>query len=119
MVLIGTTPYGYLYYVPFVGVAGGPNIIAGTVEGVDNLLKDWGGIYHVDAYLTITDKEGDRISGHITGPWPTMFFEGQAKVINTDDYPTTGKYVDVVGTTFRVEGLLADFARIHFVWYWT
>jgi len=122
MTLVRTTKEGYLYYVPFAGVAGGPNIIAGTIEGVDHLLQDWEGIYHVDAYLTITDYEGDKISAHMTGPWPsyTMFFEnGQATVIDKHGYPTTGKYVGLVDTTFRVEGLLADFSRIHFVWYWT
>lgn len=122
---------GLLFDVPFVGVAGGPNIKEAIVEGVDHLLLDWEGIGHMDVYLTDTDREGDKISAHITGMAVAqtsgllVFKNAQSTIINMPGYPTTGKYVDLIGVTFRVEGFITELSMdppggyIHVKWYWT
>ncbi|MEM3770015.1 MAG: hypothetical protein QXG76_02365 [Candidatus Bathyarchaeia archaeon] len=122
---------GLLFDVTFVGVAAGPNIKEATVEGVDHLLMDWEGIGHLDVYLTDTDKQGEKISAHITGlavtktPGRIVFENAQATVINTAGYPTTGKYTDLIGTTFNVEGFITELSinppsgYIHAKWCWT
>ena len=130
---VGVVPEGIRFDVPFEGVAGGPNIIEGTVEGVDHLLIDWEGIAHINVWLTITDKDGDKISAmetglSVAGRSPSQrAFEGlEATIINVPGYPTTGKYTGLVGTTFRSEGFISDFSRdpppphgyIHAKWYW-
>jgi len=130
-ILVGVDELGIHFDVPFEGVAGGPNIKEGTVEGVDHLLVDWEGNAHLNVYLTITDKDGDKISASETGlsVVPTAasqrVFEGlEATIIDEPDYPTTGKYTYLVGTTFRSEGFISDFSReppggyIHAKWYW-
>jgi len=122
---------GLLFDVPFVGVAGGPNVKEGTVEGVDHVLIDWEGIGHLNVYYTITDKEGDEISAHVTGlavtlnPGQTVVQDAEATIINMPGYPTTGKYIDLIGITFRDEGFIAELSveppggYIHVKWYWT
>ena len=131
---VDVVPEGIRFDVPFVGVAGGPNIKEGTVEGVDHLLIDWEGVAHMNVYLTITDKDGDKISARETGlsvagnsPSQRAFEGGEATIIDVPGYPTTGKYIGLVGTEFRSEGFISDFSRdppppphgyIHAKWYW-
>ena len=122
---------GLLFDVPFVGVASGPNIKEGTVEGVDHVLLDWQEIGHLDVYLTITDNEGDEISAHVTGlavtrnPGQVVFEGAWATIIDMLDYPTTGKYIGLIGITFRDEGFITELSTeppggyIHVKWYWT
>lgn len=123
---------GTYFAVPFEGVAVGPDIKEGTVEGVDLLLIDLIGIAHVDVYLTITDKDGDKISANAKGfsvdrnPSQKVFEGLEPTIINQLGYPTTGKYFDagLVGTKFRSEGFISDFSSdppggyIHAKWYW-
>ena len=130
---IGPVPGGYQIDVPFEGVAGGPSITEGTVEGVDHLLIDSAGVAHPNVYLTITDKDGDKISAYETGltvagrsPSQRAFEDMEAKIINDLDYPTTGKYTYLIDATFRSEGFISDFSSdplsphgyIHARWYW-
>lgn len=128
---VGVVPEGIRFDVPFEGVAGGPNIKKGTVEGVDHLLIDWENVAHVNVYFTITDKDGDKISASETGfsvvgrsPSQRAFEGMHATIIDEPDYPTTGKYTYLVGATFRSEGFISHFSRdppsgnIHAKWYW-
>ena len=129
-IFVGTVEEGILFDVSFVGVAGGPNVKGGTVVGVDHVLIDWEGTAHLDVYYTITDKEGDKISAHVTGlavpknPGQLVFEDAWATIIDVLDYPTTGKYIGLVGTTFRDEGFLTDVSvdppggYIHAKLYW-
>lgn len=126
---------GNTFDVRFEGVAGGPDIVGGTVEGVDHVLIDAEGT-HLNVYYTVTDKYGDKISAHVEGlsvvknPGLTVFVGATATVISTDEYPTTGKflYLYTEGTEFRDEGFLTAVkfdpltlsisGRIHAKWYW-
>jgi hypothetical protein len=130
-IFVGVDEQGIHFDVPFEGVAGGPNIKEGTVEGVDHLLIDWENVAHVNVYFTITDKDGDKISASETGfsvvgrsPSQRTFEGMHATIIDEPDYPTTGKYTNLVGATFRGEGFISDFSRdppgghIHAKWYW-
>jgi hypothetical protein len=130
-IFVGVDEQGVHFDVPFEGVAVGPNIKEGTVEGVDHLLIDWKGNVHLNVYLTITDKDGDRISAEETGlsvvgnsPSQRAFEGMHATIIDEPGYPTTGKYTYLVGATFRSEGFISDFSRdppsgnIHAKWYW-
>jgi len=123
---------GFLFDVPFVGVAGGPNIIEGTVEGVDHVLIEWDFLtVHLNVYVTITDNEGDKISAHVTGrgvsknPGLIIFEDAVGTIIDVSDYPTTGKYIGLVDKTFTDEGFVSGFSTdppggyIHVKWYWT
>ena len=134
-IYVETVPGGILFDVPFEGVAGGPNVKEGTVVGVDHVLIDGEGNAHLNIYLTITDKEGDAISAHITGlavpknPGQLVFEGAWATIINEFDpttdvfYPTTGKYIDLLGETFRDEGFLTEVSvdppggYVHVKWY--
>ena len=128
-IFVGIVEEGMLFDVSFVGVAGGPNV-KGTVVGVDHVLIDWEGVAHLDVYYTITDKEGDKISAWVTGlavpknPGQFVFENAWATIIDLDDYPTTGKYIGLVGTTFRDEGFLTEVSvdppggYIHAKLYW-
>jgi len=113
---IGPVPGGFQIDVPFEGVAGGPNIKEGTVEGVDHLLIDGAGIYHINVYLTITDKDGDKISASGTGlsirrnPGQIVHEDAEATIIDVLGYPTTGKYAGLVDTIFRMESFITDFS---------
>jgi len=130
-IFVSVVEQGYRFDVPFVGVACGPNIKEGTVEGVDHVLIDWYGIVHLNVYVTITDKEGDKISAHVTGrgvsknPGLIIFEDAVGTIIDELDYPTTGKYIGLVGYTFRDEGFVSGFSTeppggyIHVKWYWT
>ena len=116
--------------VPFEGVAGGPNIKEGTVVGVDHLVIDGAGIGHIHAYMTVTDKDGDKISAYYTGlsihknPGQIVHEDTWATIIDELDYPTTGKYDGLVGITFRGESFISDFSSvppggyIHVKLYW-
>lgn len=126
---VGIVPEGIRFDVPFVGVAGGP-YVKGTVTGVDYLLIDWGGIPNLNVHFTITDKEGDKLSIHVTGksiaknPGQSIFEETTVTIINEPDYPTTGKYSGWVGKEVRGEGFLTDLSMdppggyIHVKLYW-
>jgi len=131
-IFVGVVEEGYLFDVPFVGVAGGPNIIEGTVEGVDHVLIEWDFLtVHLNVYVTITDKEGDKISAHVTGrgvsknPGLIIFEDAVGTIIDVSDYPTTGKYIGLVDKTFTDEGFVSGFSTeppggyIHVKWYWT
>lgn len=121
---------GLLFDVPFVGVAGGPSLNDGTVEGVDHVLIDWEGIGHLNLYGTITDAEGDKISGHATGlsvpetPGLKILKDVQGTIIDIPGYPTTGKYVGLIGATYREVGFVSELSReppggyIHVKYYW-
>jgi len=108
------------FYFYFEGVVGGPNIIRGTVEGVDHYIFDEAGVGHIDAYATVTDGDGDIIKCHITGLNPPgnpsgayyPFVDTEATVTGA-----TGKYSDLVGSAFRVEGFFSDLNRLHMIWY--
>jgi len=120
-VFIGTGPEGTRYDFYVEGVVGGPNVILGTIEGVDHYLFDPYGIGHIDAYVTITDKGGDVIECHLTGLNPPgnpsgayyPFVGVMATVTGA-----TGKYLALVGSTFRVEGFFSDLNRLHMIWYY-
>jgi len=111
---------GTQYDFYFEGIVGGPNVI-GTIEGVDHYIFDLDGIGHIDAYATITDKDGDIIKSHVTGLNPPgnpsgayyPFVDAEATVTGA-----TGKYLTLVGSTFRVEGFFSDLNRLHMVWYY-
>ena len=134
LVITGFIPIGPGQFdVPFEGVAGGSNIKEGTVVGVDHLVIDGAGVAHMNVSLTITDKDGDKISARETGlsvagnsPSQRAFCNSSATIIDELGYPTTGKYIGLVGTEFRSEGFISDFSRdpppphgyIHAKWYW-
>lgn len=131
-IFVGVDEQGIHFDVPFVGAAGGPGIKEGTAVGVDHLLIDWEGNVNLNVYLTITDKDGDKISVSETGfsvvgnsPSQRTFEGGEATIIDEPGYPTTGKYVGLVGTRFRSEGFISDFSRdppsgyIHAKLYWS
>jgi len=121
-VLIGPVDGGTQYDFYFEGVVGGPNVIAGTVEGVDHYIFDEHGVGHLNAYAAITDKDNDIIEFHVTGLNPPgnpsgayyPFVGAEATVTGG-----TGKYLALVGSTFRVEGFFSDLNRLHMVWYGT
>jgi hypothetical protein len=130
IIFVGEVAEGYLYDVPFEGVAGGPNVKGGTVEGVDHILFDWDGIGHVDIFYTITDNDGDKISVNVVGLSVTqksgriVFVDAIATVIDIVDYSTTGKYTGLIGTEFRDEGFVAGLSmdppggQLHAKLYW-
>jgi len=121
-VLIGPVPGGTQYDFYFEGVVGGPNAIAATIEGVDHYIFDPYGIGHIDAYATITDKDGDIIEFQMTGLNPPgnpsgayyPFVDAEATVTGAN-----GKYFGLVGSTFRVKGFFSDLNRLHMIWYGT
>jgi len=100
----------WLYQSTFVGVVGGPNIVDGTVEGVDCGMHD-GVTAYMDVYLTITDKDGDQIVFNDVGlcttknPGQAVFDNVECTVIEA-----TGKFSDLVGQAFYKEGSLTDFS---------
>jgi len=120
-VLIGPVPGGTQYDFYIEGVVGGPNVIRGTIEGVDHYIFDLDGIGHIDAYATITDRDGDVIEFHMTGLNPPgnpsgayyPFVDAMATITGA-----TGKYLGLVGLTFRVEGFFSDLNRLHMIWYY-
>ena len=59
-----TSPYTFEAYIE--GVASGPDIRTGRVTGVDYGYFDENGL-HLNVYYTVTDKDGDSISVHVTG----------------------------------------------------
>lgn len=119
-VWIGTGTEGTRYDFYFEGVVGGPNVKAGTIEGVDHYLFDPDEIGHIDAYATITDKDDDNIVCHMTGLNPPgnpsgayyPFINAEATVTDA-----TGKYESLVGSTFRAEGFFSDLNRLHMIWH--
>jgi len=119
-VLIGPVPGGTQYDFYFEGVVGGPNVKRGTIEGVDHYIFDPSGTGHIDAYANITDKDGDIIESHLTGVNPPgnpsgayyPFVDTAATVTGA-----TGKYLGLVGSTFRVEGFFSDLNRLHMIWF--
>ena len=102
-------------HVKFEGSAGGPGIKGGTVEGVDHLFIDALGA-HLNVYYTVTDKDGDRISFYVTGlsvpdkPGKYIFVGAEAVVIDSMEYPTTGKFFTMIGKEFYDEGFITDFS---------
>jgi len=120
--LIGPVDGGTQYDFYFEGVVGGPNVIAGAIEGVDHYIFDERGVGHLNAYATITDKDGDIIEFHVTGLNPPgnpsgayyPFVDAEATVTGA-----TGKYLTLVGSTLRVEGFFSDLNRLHMIWYGT
>jgi len=118
---IETGPEGTRYDFYFEGVVGGPNVKRGTIEGVDHHLFDPNGIGHIEAYATITDKDGDIIESHITGLNPPgnpsgayyPFVDAEGTVTGA-----TGKYLALVGSTFMLEGFFSDLDRLHMIWYY-
>ena len=132
---VGFTQDGLLADVSFQGSAGGPNIAGGTVVGVDHAVFDPSGNAHLNAYLTITDKDGDQLSANITGlatsvnPGQYVLQGTSGTIINKPDpssgtfHPTTGKYAQMVGRTFTDVGLITEFSlnppggSIHVKWY--
>jgi len=112
---------GTQYDFYFEGLVGGPNVIGGTIEGVDHYIFDLDGIGHIDAYATITDKDGDIIESHVTGLNPPgnpsgayyPFVDAEATVTGA-----TGKYLALVKSTFIVEGFFSDLNRLHMIWYY-
>ena len=121
---------GWLYDVPFEGVAGGPNVREGTVEGVDHFVYGWDGTGYLNVFWTMTNKDGEKFSVHVTGrsytrnPGQIVFEDAWATVIDIDGYPTTGKYVGLIGTVFRDEGFITEFTPdppggyLHVKLYW-
>ena len=108
-------PSELIIHVTFEGAAGGPGIKQGTVEGVDHLFIDNLGA-HLNVYYTVTDKDGDQISFKVNGhsvpdkSGKYVFVNAEAIVINEEDYPRTGKYIDMVDDRFRDEGFITDFS---------
>ena len=131
---VGFTQDGLLADVSFQGSAGGPNIAGGTVVGVDHVVFDPSGNAHLNAYLTITDKDGDQLSANITGlatfvnPGRYVLQGTSGTIINEPDpstgtFLTTGKYAQKVGRTFTDVGSITEFSfnppggSIHLKWY--
>jgi len=112
---------GTEYYFHFEGVVGGPNVKAGTIEGVDHYIFDPYGTGHIDAIATITDKDGHIITCHIIGLNPPgnpsgayyPFVDAMTTVTGA-----TGKYEPLVESTFIVEGFFSDLNRLHMIWYY-
>ena len=107
----GIDPSGcWLYRSTFVGVAGGPNIVDGTVEGVDCGMHD-GVTAYMDVWITITDKDGDQIVFHDVGECTTIN-PGQAVFVDVECtvMHATGKFSYLVGQTYIKEGSLTDFS---------
>jgi len=112
---------GTQYDFYFEGVVGGPNVVGGTMEGVDHYIFDLDGIGHIDAYAMITDGDGDIIESRVTGLNPPgnpsgayyPFVDAEATVTGA-----TGKYLALVGSTFVVEGFFSDLTRLHMIWYY-
>lgn len=122
--------------VTFSGVASGPDIIGGTVEGVDYVWIDNDGVTHLNVFYTVTDKDGEKVSVNVIGtsvdknPGRSVFVDATATVINTVEYPTSGKFLYLYdeGTVFRDEGFLTALkldldsmsisGRIHAKWFW-
>lgn len=132
---VTATEEGLLADVSFHGRAGGPFIKGGTVVGVDHALFDLSGDAHLNVYLTITDNDGDQVSANITG-LATFLNPGQyllqgtvGAIINEVDprtsafHPTTGKYAQLVGSTFADIGFISAFSfsppagSVHANWY--
>jgi hypothetical protein len=112
---VGPVPGGFQIDVAFEGVAGGPNVKDGTVEGLDHLVIDALGVAHLHVYYTITDKDGDQLSVYVWGDsyqkgGRIIFQDTFAVVIDETGYPTTGKYDGSEGTVFRDEGFVTDFS---------
>jgi hypothetical protein len=103
-------------HVTFEGSAGGPGIKGGTVEGVDHLFIDENMHAHLNVYYTVTDKDGDQISFYVTGlsvpdkPGKYIFVDAEAVVIDSMEYPTTGKFFTMIGKEFYDEGFITDFS---------
>ena len=118
---VGPVLGGFQIDVTFEGVASGPNVKDGTVEGVDHLVIDDLGVAHLHVYCTITDKDGDQLSFYVWGDsyekagrliFQDAFAEVIDEVIDGTEYPTTGKYDGSEGTVFRDEGFVTDFSDI-------
>ena len=90
---------------------------------------------HPNAYLTITDEDGDQLSANITGlatpvnPGKYVLQGTSGTIINKPD-PSTGtfiqrpgKYAQMVGRTFTDVGSITEFSfnppggSIHVNWY--
>lgn len=119
---VAVTEEGLLADVPFEGTANGPFIRNGTVAGVDHALFNVFGDAHLNVWLTIIDKDGDRISANITGQ-ATFLNPGQyllqgttGTIVNEVDphtgalHPTTGKYAPMIGDTFEDIGFISGFS---------
>jgi hypothetical protein len=120
--------------VTFSGVASGPEIIGGKVEGVDYVWIDANNVTNLNVFYTVTDKNGDKVSVNVVGKsieqnkGRAVFEDATATVINTAEYPTTGKFGYLEGTIFRDEGFLTALkldltsmsisGRIHAKWFW-
>jgi hypothetical protein len=122
--------------VTFSGVASGPEIIGGTVEGVDYVWFDATGVTNLNVYYTVTDKYGDEVSVNVVGKsiiqnkGRQVFVGAEATVINTVEYPTSGKFSYLLEepVVFRDEGFLTALkldldsmsisGRIHAKWFW-
>jgi hypothetical protein len=120
----------YRVDIPFEGVVGGPWVKEGVVEGVDLFFRDAAGVGHVNAFSTITDKDGDKLSINAVGISETeesgrIILDALATVIDTAEYPTTGKYSSLISEVFRDEGFISDFSvfppegYVHAKLYWT
>ena len=132
---VGFSQDGLLADVSFQGSAGGPTIADGTVVGVDHAVFDSSGNAHLNAYLTITDQDGDRLSANVTGlavsvsPGKYVLQGTSGTIINEPDpstgtfHPTTEKYAQNVGRTFTDVGFITEFSfdppggAIHVKWY--
>jgi hypothetical protein len=133
---IGLPTQENTFDVMFEGVAAGPEIIAGKVEGVDHVYIDADDVTHLNVFYTVTDKDGSKVSVNVDGtsveknPGRQVFVDATATVINTEDYPTTGKfeYLYEAETVFKDEGFLTAIkfdpvsfslsGRIHAKWFW-
>ena len=134
IVPVGFTADGLLADISFEGSASGPAIAHGTVVGVDHAVFDSSGNAHLNAYLTITDKDGDQLSANITGlatflnPGQYVLLGTSGTIINEPDtntgtfHATTGKYAQMVGDTFTDVGSITAFSfnppagSIHMKW---
>jgi len=136
VVPVEITGFGLFADVPFEGSASGASIRKGTVVGVDHALFDPSGNAHLDAWLTITDKNGDTVSANIVG-LATYLNPGQyvlegttATIVNEADpltgtfHSTTGKFAHMIGDTFDDVGFISSFSifppagSVHVKWYY-
>jgi len=132
---VAFTPEGLLADVSFGGTAGGPQMADGTVVGVDHAVFDASGSARLNVYLTITDKNGDRLSANISGratpvnPGQYVLQGASGTIIDKPDpstgtfHATTGKYAHLINRTFRDVGFITDFSfgppagSVHATWY--